>query len=212
MLLNDSNSLKDEVNYQMSVLRGEHKSERPNRHTQERLRGIKDKVKIEVGRVKGFVRALNLMLDEDEDLALMNLSRLVTNPERFVLPLNPEWLNEESDEPELILEAYLQQALSTVKSLDLIQGQIATTEELVQMKLDTVRNRLLLINTVLGLITLSVSVASLIGSIFGMNLINHLEDDEDAFLKVVFWTIMSSFLLLMFLSFIFWRVSTWVLH
>ena len=40
------------------------------------------------GRVRGFVRALNSVLDDDEDLALCNLSKLISNPERFVQPVN----------------------------------------------------------------------------------------------------------------------------
>ena len=42
----------------------------------------------------------------------MNLSRIVTHPERCIQPVPQEILNEESNEPELILEAYLQQSLS----------------------------------------------------------------------------------------------------
>jgi magnesium transporter len=34
----------------------------------------------------------------------MNLSRLLTHPERFLQPVPEEILREESDEPELILE------------------------------------------------------------------------------------------------------------
>ncbi|KAL7432694.1 hypothetical protein ACHAXH_008496, partial [Discostella pseudostelligera] len=88
-------------------------------YTQARLKLQKDEVRLIEKRVKGFVRAMNELLDEDEDMALMNLSRLVTHPERFVQPVSQAILHEESDEPELILEAYLQQASSIVNALDL---------------------------------------------------------------------------------------------
>jgi hypothetical protein len=54
-------------------------------------------------------------------------------------------LDEESDEPELILEVYMQQALSIFNQLDLLKGNVVTSEELIAMQLDTVRNRLLLL-------------------------------------------------------------------
>jgi len=72
------------------------------------------------GRVQGFVKALNQTLDDEEDMALMNLSRLISNPERVIQPVPQEVQDEESDKPELILEVYLQQALSEVNALELL--------------------------------------------------------------------------------------------
>lgn len=175
---------------------------------QDTLRGIKNDISLMNGRVQGFNRSLNLVLDEEEDLALMNVSRLITHPERFIQPVPPEVLNEESDEPELILEAYLQQGLSATNQLDLLEGQVRTAEELIDMKLDSVRNRLLYINTLVSLLSLCVSIGSFIGSIFGMNLINHLEDDPDAFKKVVAGTVVGSFGAVLVLLFAFWRAGT----
>merc|ERR1711957_947229 len=57
----------------------------------------------------------------------------------------------------------------TLNELSLLQGKIVTTEEAVAMKMDTIRNRLLFINMLLTMIGLVVSVASLVGSFFGMN-------------------------------------------
>jgi hypothetical protein len=56
----------------------------------------------------------------------MNLSRLVTHPENFVQPISPEMLEIESDEPELVLESNLHNALTLSNALDLIQGQVDT--------------------------------------------------------------------------------------
>jgi magnesium transporter len=126
----------------------------------------------------------------------MNLSRIITNPERFIQPVPQEVLNEESDEPELLLEAHLQHALSEVNALELLKGNISNTEELVTLRMDTIRNRLLYINTVVSVISLCVATASLVGSIFGMNLINHLEEDKNAFVEVVLGTVIGIVLLL----------------
>ena len=157
------------------------------------LRRLKNEISEMTSRVLGFIRALNLVLDDDEDLALMNLSRLISHPERFILPVPEKILHEESDEPELILEAYLQQALSTTNALDLVKNEMNTTEELMNMKLDAVRNRLLYINTITAFTTLTVTIGSFIGAIFGMNLVNPLqggpeEDSEHAWNQVVLWT------------------------
>jgi magnesium transporter len=160
------------------------------------IRVVKDAVREMSARVKSFVQSMNRILDEDEDMALMNLSRLLTHPERFIQPVTQEVLEEESDEPELILEANLQIGLSLQNSLDLMQGQIDTVAEMVDQKLDAMRNRILFANMVISVFSLAVTTASLVGSIFGMNLMNFLEDDPNAFRQVTFGTIAGSIVLI----------------
>jgi len=153
------------------------------------IRAVKDAVREMCSRVNGYMSSLNTVLDDDEDMALMNLSRLLTHPERFVYPVTPEILEAEADEPELILEAHLQTALTLNNSLDLIQGQIDTAADLVDQKLDAVRNRLLYVNMLISIISLCVTCAGLVGSMFGMNLTNHLEENEHAFIQITFGTL-----------------------
>ena len=153
------------------------------------IRAVKEAVREMSGRVKGFVQSMNRILDEDEDMALMNLTRLQTHPERFMYPVSAEVLEEESDEPELILESYLQEGLSLVNVLDSIQGQIDTAAELVDQRLDSARNRILMANMVLTAVSVAVSAASLVGSLFGMNVPVPYEDDDTAFRKIVFGTL-----------------------
>lgn len=156
------------------------------------IRAVKEAVREMSGRVKGFVQSMNRILDEDEDMALMNLTRLQTHPERFMYPVSAEVLEEESDEPELILESYLQEGLSLVNVLDSIQGQIDTAAELVDQRLDSVRNRILMANMVLTAMSVALSAASLVGSLWGMNVPVPYEDDDSAFRKIVFSTIAGS--------------------
>jgi Mg2+ and Co2+ transporter CorA len=177
-------------------------------HNHDVLRRLKNDMSQMSSRVLGFIRALNLVLDDDEDLALMNLSRLVTHPERFILPVSNEVLHEESDEPELILEGYLQQALSTTNALDSVKSQLNTTEELMNMKLDAVRNRLLYINTVTAFVTLIVTIGSFIGSIYGMNLYNGLEDSPNTWNQVVFGTLGGGALLFVLLMYSFVKAAS----
>jgi magnesium transporter len=216
MLMEDVRSVHHRAERAMGELRGD----APNRkngggsgalteYAQERLRLHKDEVNLMDRRVRGFVRAINQVLDEDEDMTLMNLSRLLTHPERFMQPVPQEVLEEESDEPELILETYLQQALSIVNTLDLLKGQIVTTQEQISMTLDALRNRLLFINTLLSLASLCVTIGAFIGSLFGMNITNPLQDTPDStnFLKVVWVTSSSVAFLCGILAYIFYRVT-----
>jgi magnesium transporter len=182
----------------------------PGDHAQERLRWLKDEINGMIGRIQGFVRALNEMLDEDEDMALMNLSRLITHPERFVQPVSQEILQEESDEPELILEAYLQQALSIVNELELLKAQIMTTQEQISMTLDAQRNKLLYINTLLSLASLVVAIGSFIGSIFGMNVHNPYEDDSGTiwFMRITIGTSVGLICLFFVLAWFFYKQTS----
>ncbi len=90
------------------------------------IRNLKNKINVMQARVKGFVQSINRILNEDEDMALMNLSRLVSHPENFFQPVSQEMLEIESDEPELVLESNLHNALTLSNALDLIQGQVDT--------------------------------------------------------------------------------------
>ena len=211
MLVQDAKQVHQRSSVAMSELRGDAPGQMksgPGEHAQERLRLHKDEVKMMESRVQGFVRAMNEVLDDDEDMTLMNLSRLLTHPERFLQPVPEEILHEESDEPELILEVYLQQALSIVNELDLLKGQIVTTEEQISMQLDAIRNRLLFINTLLSVASLCVSIGSFVGSIFGMNLTNHIEDHPTAFTRVTIGTVVGMILTWAILSRIFQRAAS----
>jgi magnesium transporter len=79
---------------------------------QELLRTSKNNVHGMVSRVNGATRALTEVLNEEEDLALCNLSRLISHPERFIQPVPATVLKEESDEPELILVSCNKMALN----------------------------------------------------------------------------------------------------
>jgi len=201
MLSDDATHLTKRVMDLLQCTTSSH-NERRGDFVQDKLRLLKDEVKEKESRVQGFVRAMNLVLDETEDMALMNLSRLITNPERFIQPVPQHVLDEESDEPELILEAYLQQALSEVNALDLLKAKILNTEELVSLQMDTIRNRLLYINTMVTVISLCVAVGSFVGSIFGMNLTNGYEQDTYTFGHVVIGTVLGCFGVLVTLMYI----------
>ena len=55
----------------------------------------------------------------------------------------------------------------------------------VMLRLDTSRNQLLITDTILQVIACCLALGSFIGSVYGMNLKNHIEDDKHAFKVVV---------------------------
>jgi magnesium transporter len=154
-------------------------------HADEILRQMKNSVQEMKSRVDGFCRAVDLVLEDYEDMALMNLSRLITHPDKFIQPVSQAVLDEESDEPELILEAHLQRGHTLKNALLLVQGQITSTEDFADRKTDMVRNRLLYINLVLQTMSLAVAFGSFVGSIFGMNVLNRYEESTNAFYIII---------------------------
>ena len=155
-------------------------------HAQETLRTMKNSVQEMMSRVKGFNRAIDTLLDDYEDMALMNLSRLLTHPDRFVQPVPQAVLEEESDEPELILEAHLQGGHTLINALTLVEGQIHSTEEFAVRKSDTIRNRLLFINMVISIMSLCATVFMLVASFFTMNVPAPLFANPNGF-SIVVW-------------------------
>ena len=127
--------------------------------------------------------------------------------ERFIQPVPQSILEEESDEPELILEAHLQRGNTLANVLTLVQGQINTTEDFAVRKSDTIRNRLLYIQIIVSVASLAVSLGSFVGSIFGMNVINHYEDNQNTFRIIVFTTIAGALLFVVFVVVFFRRLG-----
>jgi CorA-like Mg2+ transporter protein len=161
------------------------------------IRALKDAVQDMSSRVKSFVQSLHRLLDDEEDMALMNLSRLLTHPERFVQSVPQQTLNEESDEPELILEANLQIALTLTNYLNLIQGKINTTKELIDQRLDATRNKLLFAEMLISVFILCVTIATLVGSFLGMNveIPSYIHTYPKAFEFVILYTCVGCLLL-----------------
>eukprot|EP00980_Cylindrotheca_fusiformis_P010853 scaffold2462_cov127-Cylindrotheca_fusiformis.AAC.10 len=176
-------------------------------HAQDVLRTMKNSVKEMMSRVDGFCRAMDTLLEDYEDMALMNLSRILTNPDRFIQPVSQAILDEESDEPELILEAHVQRGHTLTNALHLVQGQINSTEEYAVQKSDSIRNRLLYINMLISLLSLAVAAASLVGSLFGMNVANPLEQDSEGFMVITLATVFGSLIFVLFMLLLIRRVG-----
>ena len=186
------------------------------------IRVIKDGRQEMSSRVKGFCASMTRTLNEgtwdvkttlvfvvvahssiysvpahslDEDMALMNLSRLITHPENFIQPVSPEVLENESDEPELILESHLQHGYSLMNTLELIQGKVESASDLWEQRLDATRNKILLANMLLTTVSLCLTATSVVGSFLGMNIGVPGQGVDGYFMPVVVGTVGGSVLL-----------------
>eukprot|EP00979_Chaetoceros_neogracilis_P006314 scaffold1275_cov247-Chaetoceros_neogracile.AAC.6 len=122
--------------------------------------------------------AIAEVLKNDEDMAAMRLSE-ITGDE--VLEGDPDNLHVEV---ELLFEDYLLQMDEVLVALRSVQSYVRNTEEVVEIELDLLRNRIMRYEMLLELSGLVVGVAAAVTGAFGMNLVNRLEDHPTMFYNV----------------------------
>jgi hypothetical protein len=172
------------------------------------IRTIKDAIQQMQNRVSGFVTSMSSILEDDTTMALMNLSRLITHPDHFVQSV-PRWvLDEESAEPELIMEANLHIGTAILNYLKLLQGQINSAKELVDQMQDARRNHLLLADIMISVFSLVVALGSVVGSFFGMNVPNGWETNTVVFKPIVNFTVLGCSLVCIFIMGVLWFSGT----
>jgi len=141
-----------------------------------------------IGKIHQVRRALGDLLENDEDLALMNLSRLKDRPSLYSIPLDPTLLASH-EEIEILLESYLTDYNSLETKLVYLKTQMQNAEELVMLRLDTSRNQLLIADNVISIVSCSLGFGSFIGAIFGMNFDSEIWSDRTAFSSVTVMTV-----------------------
>ncbi|KAL4109246.1 hypothetical protein PRIC1_000948 [Phytophthora ramorum] len=150
----------------------------------ERLREFKNTMNEFESQVDGVRRVLMELLDNEEDLRLLYLTKLYEAPD-----LLADLWSFDSEEAEVLIENYLQDIFSTRTTAELLQHRIANTESLVTLKLDSKRNYLLRVQLIFSLVSINISVGTLISGVFGMNLTSGLAEASGWFLGVVIFTI-----------------------
>ncbi|ETM49561.1 hypothetical protein L914_06210 [Phytophthora nicotianae] len=150
----------------------------------EKLREFKNTINEFETQVDGVRRALMVLLDNEEDLRLLYLTRLYNEPNL----LSDLW-SIDSEEIEVLIENYLQDIFSTRTKAELMQHRISNTESLVMMQLDSMRNYLLGVDLIFSIVVISLSIGTFIAGVFGMNLHSGLETADGWFLGVVIVTI-----------------------
>lgn len=196
MLADDTEELQEKgLKYVQTHIIGDNKQKQTQLRPEDALaviRNLKNAVKVMQARVKGLVHSINRILNEDEDMALMNVSRLISHPENFVQPVSLEMLEIESDEPELVLESNLHNALTLSNALDLIEGQVDTASDLIDARMDAARNKFLLASLCLSIASLSLTALTCVGGIFGMNLKSGIEEESGKFILITYGSIAGS--------------------
>ena len=135
-----------------------------------------------------YRRTIEEVLEDDGDLALLNLSVLKPKPHLYDLPLSQEIICYH-EEMEIIFESYIMDYNSLQSKLEYLKSQMQSAEELVMLRLDTSRNQLLIADTVISVVAMCLAMGSFVGSVYGMNLKNHMEEDPHMFNVVLMLTI-----------------------
>ncbi|KAJ1882314.1 magnesium ion transporter [Kickxella alabastrina] len=119
--------------------------------------------------------AIEEVLEQDEDLAAMYLTQKLRGRTRDT---------NEHEEVELMMETYLKQVEEIVNHVESVSSHVRTTEDVVNIILDSQRNSLLLLEIRLTILTVGLSTGTFLSGLFGMNLVNTLESHPDAFFAV----------------------------
>lgn len=119
--------------------------------------------------------AIEEVLEQDEDLAAMYLSSKKAGTARST---------HNHEEIELLMETYLKQTDEIANVIGALRSDVRTTEDIVNIILDSQRNSLLLLELQVTMGTLGLTMGAFIASLFGMNLTNHLETDSTSFYVV----------------------------
>ncbi|KAJ0051825.1 hypothetical protein Pint_03191 [Pistacia integerrima] len=157
----------------------------------DRVRKLKSAMTRLTNRVQKVRDELEQLLDDDDDMADLYLSRKLAVPSSPVSGSGaPIWFlnsptigsklsrtsaattQEENDvdELEMLLEAYFMQIDGTLNKLATLREYIDDTEDYINIQLDNHRNQLIQLELFLSSGTVCLSVYSLVAAIFGMNI------------------------------------------
>ncbi|CAN8264360.1 unnamed protein product [Cochlearia groenlandica] len=161
----------------------------------DRVRKLKSAMTRLTARVQKVRDELEQLLDDDDDMADLYLSRKLSSASSpGSSPGEPNWYptsptigskisrasraslatarGDENDveELEMLLEAYFMQIDSTLNRLTTLREYIDDTEDYINIQLDNHRNQLIQLELVLSSGTVCLSMYSLVAGIFGMNI------------------------------------------
>ncbi|KAJ1733699.1 magnesium ion transporter [Coemansia biformis] len=119
--------------------------------------------------------AIEEVLEQDEDLAGMYLTQKLRGLQRKTT---------DHEEVELMMETYLKQVEEIVNHVESVSSHVRTTEDVVNIILDSQRNSLLLLEIRLTILTVGLSSGTFLSGLFGMNLVSTLETNPNAFVFV----------------------------
>ncbi|KAJ7676465.1 Mg2+ transporter protein cora-like protein [Mycena rosella] len=123
-------------------------------------------------RAKLVEEALEEVLGQDDDLTAM-----------YLTDKKNDIVREEDDHEELevLLESFSKQVEEIVNETDNIETNVQSTQEIVELILDSNRNSLLALDLKVSIMTMGIGSGALIAGLFGMNLTSNMESHPWAF-------------------------------
>ncbi|EPQ53714.1 Mg2+ transporter protein [Gloeophyllum trabeum ATCC 11539] len=122
-------------------------------------------------RAKLVQQAIDEVLEQDEDLDAMYLTDKKNQKERH-----------DHNELEVLLESFSKQVEEIVTEANNIDANVQSTQEIVELILDSNRNSLLALDLKVSIGTMGIGAGALVAGLFGMNLKSTLEESDYAFL------------------------------
>jgi len=165
----------------------------------EELRSFKQRLSQFSARSQDVQRVLQEVLEEDENMINMYLTEKNTFPKQVRTPV-------EHDEVEILSESYLQIVDHFTNRAELLDNAINDTEDLVTIRLDTIRNRILFVELTLNIIGLAFGAGSLVVGMFGMNMGIPIFKEENS---STFFFLLCSFLIIGSIISLYWWLFRW---
>ncbi|ANB13401.1 Mrs2p [Sugiyamaella lignohabitans] len=116
------------------------------------------------------------LLEQDEDLAGLYLTAKMNG--------NPIAHDDDHSEVEMLLESYYKHCDEIVQTVGSLISNIRSTEEIINIILDSNRNSLMLLDLKFQIGTLGLGGGAFIASLYGMNLQNFIEETDWGFWSV----------------------------
>eukprot|EP00189_Rhodosorus_marinus_P002164 CAMPEP_0113959002 /NCGR_PEP_ID=MMETSP0011_2-20120614/3882_1 /TAXON_ID=101924 /ORGANISM="Rhodosorus marinus" /LENGTH=507 /DNA_ID=CAMNT_0000970225 /DNA_START=556 /DNA_END=2079 /DNA_ORIENTATION=- /assembly_acc=CAM_ASM_000156 len=136
---------------------------------------------------------LDTLLDDDEEMASMYLTELHRNPGSMRKTIDHE-------EMEMLLENYVQVVDDISIRGKVLMETLHDAESLVELRLDSLQNRLLLVNLIIQSVALVVASGSMVTATFGMNMLLPPEWSELPSSKYYFYGVCAIILFVMILG------------
>lgn len=143
----------------------------------DRVRKLKTQLTKLSGRVHKVRDELEQLLDDDDDMAHLYLSRKLAAKTTAVCG--------GVEEIEMLLEAYFVQIDETVNRLNRVREYIESTNDYIDIQLDSRRNKLIQLEVWVSAATVCMAIYSLVAAIFGMNIPYSWTDDHGYMFKWV---------------------------
>ncbi|KAJ5151372.1 uncharacterized protein N7482_010624 [Penicillium canariense] len=140
-------------------------------------------------RARQLRTALQELLSNDEDLAAMYLSDQRAGKPHAI---------EDHQEVEYLLEAYYKSHDAIIESARALMIQVHRTQDAFQWTLDVRRNQIMVFEAQLEICMVGFAVSTFVAGLYGMNVINYLEDSPYAFACLVSGCAMGTLLFVRF--------------